>query len=61
MDKIQVVLGMAEKMNNVIRSVSVQNGADLVEVEQHIESQRPNQTYLLGEIYDWLLEKDLLK
>jgi len=61
MDKMQVVLGMLEKFNNSIRLASVQNGLDLVEIEQHIESQRPSTVFLLSEVYDWLLEKELLK
>lgn len=61
MDKIQIVLGMLEKMNNTIRVLSVQSNLDLVEVEKYIESQRANQTYILSEVYDWLVEKDLLK
>lgn len=61
MDKVQVVMGMLEKMNNVTRMASVQNGLDLVEVERHIEEQRASLAYLLGEVYEWLVEKDLLK
>jgi hypothetical protein len=61
MDKEKVVLAMLEKMNNDTRAAGIQSGVSLIEVEQQIIKNESSLTYLLGSLYDFIIEKDLFK
>jgi hypothetical protein len=61
MDKEKVVLAMLEKMNNDTRAAGIQSGISLIDVEQQIIQNQSSLTYLLGSLYDFIIEKDLFK
>ena len=60
MTKEQIILGMMEVTNNYVRQVSSQQGVNLVELEQYIESQRDTMAFCYGLVYDWMDGKNLL-
>ena len=61
MDKEKVVLAMLEKINNDTRVAGIQSGVSLIDVEQQIIKNQSSLTYLLGNLYDFIIEKDLFK
>jgi hypothetical protein len=61
MDKEKVVMAMLEKMNNDTRSMGTQTGIDLMTIEQQIMQNQPGLTYMLGSLYDFILERGFFK
>ena len=61
MDKEKVVMAMLEKVNNDTRSAGIQNGINLMELEQAIIKNEPSLVYLLGNLYDFIIEKGYFK
>jgi hypothetical protein len=61
MDKEKIVLALLEKMNNDTRSAGLQNGIDLMQIEQQIISNADGLRYLLGSLYDFIVEKEFFK
>lgn len=61
MDKEKVVMAMLEKINNDTRSAGIQNGINLMEVEQQIIKNQSSLVYLLGNLHDFIIEKGLFK
>lgn len=57
MNKEQVVMAMLEKINNDTRSMGVQNGIQLSDIEQQIIHNQPGLIYILSNLYDFLLDK----
>jgi len=60
MDKIRTVMLMVEKMNNDTRALGVQSGVDLMDIEKQVESNTSVLTYLLSNVYDLLVEKEVI-
>jgi len=61
MTKEQIVMALVEKMNNDTRSAGIQNGINLMEVEQQIIKNQSSLVYLLGSLYDFIIEKEYFK
>jgi hypothetical protein len=61
MDKEKIVLALLEKMNNDTRSAGLQNGIDLMQIEQQIIANADGLHYLLGSLYDFIVEKEFFK
>jgi hypothetical protein len=61
MDKQQIVMALLEKMNNDTRSAGLQNGIDLMQIEQQIISNHDGLVYLLSSLYDFIIEKNFFK
>lgn len=61
MDKEKIVLALLEKMNNDTRSAGLQNGIDLMQIEQQIIANADGLQYLLGSLYDFIVEKEFFK
>ena len=61
MNKEQIVMALLEKMNNDTRSAGIQNGINLMEVEQQIIKNQSSLVYLLGSLYDFIIEKEYFK
>lgn len=61
MNKEQIVMALVEKMNNDTRSAGIQNGINLMEVEQQIIKNQSSLVYLLGSLYDFIIEKEYFK
>lgn len=61
MDKPQIVMAMLEKMNNDTRAMGVQNGIDLMQIEQQIMQNQSSLVYMLGNLHDFIVEKGLYK
>ncbi len=61
MDKMQVVMLMLEKMNNDTRAMGVQSGIKLEDIEQQIITNDQPLKYMLSNIYDILVEKEVIK
>jgi hypothetical protein len=61
MDKEKIVMAMLEKINNDTRSAAIQNGINLMEVEQQIIKNQSSLMYLLANLHDFIIEKGLFK
>jgi hypothetical protein len=61
MNKEQIVMALVEKMNNDTRSAGIQNGINLMEVEQQIIKNQSSLMYLLASLYDFIIEKEYFK
>jgi hypothetical protein len=61
MDKEKIVMSMLEKINNDTRAMGVQNGVDLMEIEQQIIKNQPSLIYLLANLHDFIIEKEFFK
>lgn len=61
MNKEQIVMALLEKMNNDTRSAGLQNGIDLMQIEQQIISNHDGLIYLLSNLHDFIIEKNFFK
>lgn len=61
MDKEKTVMAMLEKINNDTRAMGVQNGVDLMTIEQQIMQNHSSLIFLLSNLHDFIVEKGLFK
>lgn len=61
MDKEKTVMAMLEKINNDTRAMGVQNGVDLMTIEQQIMQNHSSLIFLLSNLHDFIIEKGLFK
>ena len=61
MDKEKVVMAMLEKINNDTRAMGVQNGVDLMAIEQQVMQNQGSLIYMLSNLHDFIIEKGLFK
>jgi phosphoribosylformylglycinamidine (FGAM) synthase-like amidotransferase family enzyme len=61
MDKEKVVMAMLEKVNNDTRALGVQNGIDLMTIEQQVMQNHGSLILLLSNLHDFIVEKGLFK
>jgi hypothetical protein len=61
MNKENIVAMLLEKMNIDTRNAGVQNNISLVDIEQRIIENTEGLKYLLNNLYDFILEKELFK
>jgi hypothetical protein len=61
MEKEKVVAMMIEKINIDTRFAGVSSGADIADVEQQIIKNQPFLTWQMSNMYDFLVEKNLIQ
>jgi len=61
MDKEKIVMAMLEKINNDTRAMGVQSGVDLMQIEQQIMQNQGSMMYLLSNLHDFIIQKELFK
>lgn len=61
MEKEKVVAMMIEKINNDTRFAGVSSGADIADVEQQIIKNQPFLNWQMSNMYDFLVEKNLIQ
>jgi hypothetical protein len=61
MDKEKVVMAMLEKINNDTRAMGVQNGVDLMTIEQQVMQNHNSLIYMLSNLHDFIIEKGFFK
>jgi len=61
MDKEKIVMAMLEKINNDTRAMGVQSNVDLMQIEQQIMQNQGSMMYLLSNLHDFIIQKELFK